>query len=85
MRKSFNGLYSLIKNELGEDPLSGHLFVFINKRGNYLKVFYFYRTGFCIWAKKSEQGRFRWQSFSGKALLWTQLKLLFINPLDTVF
>ncbi len=35
MRKSFNGLTGLVKHAMGEDPLSGHLFVFVNRRGNY--------------------------------------------------
>lgn len=40
MRKSFDGLIALTKQALGEDPLSGNLFVFINRRGNYLKILY---------------------------------------------
>lgn len=58
MRKSFNGLYALVKNALGEDPLSGHLFAFINRRATLIKVLYFDRSGLCIWAKRLEQGRF---------------------------
>ena len=59
MRKSFNGLISLTKRELKEDPLSGTLFVFINRRGNYLKSIYWDRTGYCLFAKKLERGRFK--------------------------
>jgi len=51
MRKSFNGLIALSKNAMGKDPLSGHLFVFVNRRGNYLKALYWDRSGFCIWSK----------------------------------
>lgn len=58
MRKSFQGLRALTKNVLQEDPLSGHWFVFINKRGNYLKMLYWDRGGFCLWCKKLEQGLF---------------------------
>lgn len=43
MRRSFNGLISLTKNAMGRDPLSGHLFVFVNRRGNYLKALYWDR------------------------------------------
>ncbi len=46
MRKSFDGLTGLIKHAMGEDPLSGHLFVFVNRRGNYLKALYWDRTGY---------------------------------------
>lgn len=57
MRKSFDGLMALVKS-LGEDPLSGSLYVFVNRRGNYLKLLYWDRTGFCLFAKRLEQGRF---------------------------
>lgn len=49
MRKSFTGLIALSKRALGQDPLSGHLFVFVNRKGDYLKALYFDRTGFCLW------------------------------------
>ncbi len=58
MRKSFDGLYALTRQALGCDPLSGELFVFINRRGTQMKVLYWDRTGFCVWAKRLEQGRF---------------------------
>jgi len=58
MRKSFDGLYALTRNELQQDPLSGRLFVFINRRGTQVKVLYFDRSGFCIWAKRLEAGCF---------------------------
>ncbi len=58
MRKSFDGLVSLVRNELSEDPLSGSLYVFINRRGNYVKSVYWDRTGFCLFAKRLERGRF---------------------------
>ena len=44
---------------LGEDPLSDTLFVFFNRRGNYMKLVTWDRTGYCLFAKKLEQGRFR--------------------------
>jgi transposase len=59
MRKSFDGLIGLVQNALGEDPLSGSLFVFFNRRGNYLKILIWDRTGYCLFAKRLEQGRFR--------------------------
>jgi transposase len=57
MRKRFTDLIALTKHALGQDPLSGHLFVFIYRRGDYLKVRYWDRSGFCIWSKRLEQGR----------------------------
>ena len=59
MRKSFNGLIAVVQNVLGEDPLSDTLFVFFNRRGNYMKLITWDRTGFCLFAKRLEQGRFR--------------------------
>ncbi len=58
MRKSFNGLISLVQNTLSDDPLSVSLYMFINKRGNYVKAVYWDRTGFCLFAKRLERGRF---------------------------
>lgn len=58
MRKSFDGLLGLVKNVLVEDPLSGTLYVFANRRGTYVKAVYWDRTGFCLFAKRLERGRF---------------------------
>jgi len=58
MRKSFDGLLGVIASVLAEDPLSPTLFVFFNRRGNYMKAIYFDRTGFCLFAKRLERGRF---------------------------
>ena len=58
MRKSFDGLIGIVKNMLGEDPLSGSLYVFINRRRTYVKLVYWDRTGFCLFAKRLERGKF---------------------------
>ena len=50
MRKSYNGLNALVKNQLKDDPLSGELFVFVNRRQNQMKILYFDRSGYCIWS-----------------------------------
>ena len=59
MRKSFRGLVALVQNVLQEDPLSNCLYVFFNRRGNYVKLVTWDRTGYCLFAKQLEQGRFR--------------------------
>ena len=59
LRKSIDGLVGLVKSVLEEDPLSGSVFVFFNRRGNYLKLVVWDRTGFCLFAKRLERGRFR--------------------------
>jgi transposase len=78
MRKQFDGLAALARNQLDEDPMSGHLFVFINRRRTYMKVLYFDRGGYCLWCKRLEQGQFNYQADRGdkQALSWTDLKLL---------
>lgn len=78
MRRSFNGLIGLTKNVMKMNPISGHLFVFVNRRGNYLKALYWDRSGFCIWSKKLEVGSFisNWEKTSSHEMDYTQLKLL---------
>ena len=58
MRKSFNGLIALTRTVLKADPLSGHLFIFVNRKADYLKALYWSRGGCFIWSKRLEAGRF---------------------------
>ena len=58
MRKSFNGLQGLIVNEMKQNPRGLALFVFFNKRRNYLKVLFWDRTGYCLISKKLESSSF---------------------------
>lgn len=78
MRRSFNGLYALTRAGLGQDPLNGDLFVFISRRATQMKVLYFDRSGFCIWTKRLEAGRFisDWRGVRTRQMDWTGLKLL---------
>lgn len=59
MRKSFDGLSSLVASVLELDPLSGHLFVFVNKRRDRIKILYWDRDGLAVWAKRLECGTYR--------------------------
>ena len=59
MRKSFQGLLALAKKIFrDQDPYSGDLYLFVNRRGNYVKILAWDRTGFVLFAKKLERGRF---------------------------
>ena len=60
MRKSFNGLWALAAQKLGEDPNHGALFVFSNRRRDRLKILYVDRTGVCVLAKRLEKGTYHW-------------------------
>ena len=58
MRCSYDGLAARVRNHLGDDPVSGQLFAFVNRRKTQLKVLFFDRSGYCIWAKRLERGQF---------------------------
>lgn len=78
MRKSFDGLYALTREGLQRDPLNGDLYVFISRRATQMRVLYFDRSGFCVWAKRLESGRFisDWRAVQSREMDWTGLKLL---------
>jgi transposase len=58
MRKSFDGLANETRQQIAKDPLSGHLFVFFNRRRTMVKVLYWDRNGYCVMAKRLERGTF---------------------------
>lgn len=58
MRKSFDGLANETRQQIAKDPLSGHLFVFFNRRRTMVKVLYWDRNGYCVVAKRLERGTF---------------------------
>ena len=78
MRKSYDGLYALARQSFDADPLAGHLFVFANRRATQIKVLYFDRSGWCLWGKRLEAGRFvrNWRDTRNGEIDCTALKLM---------
>lgn len=67
MRKSFDGLSAAARDVVGGDPLSGHLFVFFNRTRTIVKVLFWDRSGFCVFAKRLERGTFHLPDVAGRA------------------
>ncbi len=60
MRRSFDGLAEIVRQHMGDDPLSGHLYIFTNRRRNRLKILVWDGSGLWVCAKRLEEGTFRW-------------------------
>lgn len=80
MRKGFNGLSGLVRNELDKDPLSGDVFVFINRSRNRMKLLVWEGDGFLLLYKRLEKGRFEYPRFNDNSqdakISWQQLMLI---------
>ena len=78
MRKSFNGLSGLVRNELGKEPTSGDVFIFLNKKRTHLKLLHWERGGFVLYYKRLEQGTFTPPAFKGNnsCITWPQLVMM---------
>jgi transposase len=78
MRKSFDGLSGLVTEVFQAELLSGHLFVFCNRRRDRLKILAWDRDGLCLWYKRLEAGTFQIPACSGNGLELdaTELSLL---------
>lgn len=65
LRMNFHGLWNTAQNQLGENPKSGALFVFGNRRRNRIKILYCDGTGVCVLAKRLDEGTFHWPQSAG--------------------
>ena len=77
MRKGFDGLAAVVTQNLGRDPLSGDVFLFVNRTRKRAKVLLWDGTGLCIYAKRLEQGRFAclWRETAGDTVRLTMSEL----------
>ena len=74
-RLGYDGLSRLARDVLEQDPLSGHLFVFSNRRRNRIKILYWDRDGLAIWMKRLEVGCLNWPAPGASRLEWTPAEL----------
>ena len=80
MRKGFDGLSGVIRNDLGLDPLSGDVFIFLNSRRTHMKLLVWESSGFVLYYKRLERGRFEYpdavQGGGSIVISWPQLMLI---------
>jgi transposase len=74
-RKGMDGLAALVKEHLRTDPYSGAVFVFRAKRADRVKLIVWDGTGLCLFAKRLEQGRFRWPTVEDGTMRLTPAQL----------
>lgn len=85
MRKGFEGLYGLVRDQLQLEPLSGHIFLFSNAQRNRLKLLFWDGSGLWVCAKRLERGRFGWpQAAAGqsKVVLSQEELALLVGGID---
>ena len=78
MRKGFDGLSAMAREVFEADPLSGHLFVFRNRKRDRVKILWWDRSGYCLWYKRLERGRFHLPRSESDSLevAWADLGLI---------
>lgn len=80
MRKSYDGLSGVVRQGLGRDPLSGEVFIFLNRRRTMIKLLVWDRSGFVVWSKRLERGTFELphskESGSSLVVSWEHLVLI---------
>lgn len=80
MRKSYDGLSGLVRQGLGRDPLSGEVFIFLNRRRTMVKILVWDRSGFVLWGKRLERGTFELpggrEDGASIVLTWEELVLI---------
>src|SRR5438093_13700122 len=75
MRKGFDSLATQAQTVLGQDPFSGHVFVFRGRRGDLIKLLWWDGDGLCLFAKRLEKGRFVWPKVDNGTVALTRAQL----------
>lgn len=78
LRKAFDGLARLVRQELGQDPLDGSLYVFCNRRRDRVKILVWESSGFWLLIKRLEAGTFRWPPSGAPAARYRREELLLL-------
>ena len=85
MRKSFDGLHALVRQVFQLDPLEGHMFLFVNRRGDRVKILWWDRDGLALFYKRLEAGTYQLpdvaEGAQGVEIDATQLAML-LNGVD---
>lgn len=78
MRKSFDGLSGLVRNELGRDPMDGEVYVFLNRQRSLIKLLVWDRSGWALWSKRLERGSYELPRGEGDGVMlgWSELMLI---------
>lgn len=75
LRNGYDGLARLAREVINQDPLSGHLFVFSNRKHDRVKILYWDLDGYVVWMKRLEKGTFRWPKPDAKQVEWNGVEL----------
>ena len=81
MRKSFDGLSGLVRNEMNRNPMDGDIYIFLNQRRNFVKLLQWDQSGFALYSKRLERGSYEIPKVihtgaTDKALKWSELMLI---------
>jgi len=83
LRKAFDGLAALVRQDLGQDPLSGSLYVFCNRRRDRIKILVWESSGFWLLIKRLEVGTFRWPASDAASARYNREELaLLLGGID---
>lgn len=78
LRKAYDGLAVLVRQSLGQDPLSGSLYVFCNRRRDRIKILFWEEGGYWLCARRLEGGTFRWPQKEGACANYRREELLLL-------